>query len=132
MLVCTSDFSGPTSACSGFTDNDLNESRCLSFYFAWSIATTVALIIDSVDYDIAFNFLRMKVQLLLFSPNFSNFITGLIGYPFQIQQSVRVNPKLPNYPSPLPSPLVTTGSFSKPVSLFCKYVRLYTSFICGI
>ena len=81
-MVCTSDFSGPTSAHSGFTDNDLNEGRCLSFYFAWSIATTVVLIIGSVDYDIAFNFLRMKVQLLLISPNFSNFITGLIPTPW--------------------------------------------------
>ena len=62
--------------------NKLNESRCLSFYFAWSIATTVVLIVDSVDYDIAFNFLRMKVQLLLFSPNFSNFTTGLIPTPW--------------------------------------------------
>ena len=38
-----------------------------------------------------------------------------------------VNPQIPNYSFPNPSPMITATSFSKPVSLFlfCKYVHLY-------
>ena len=41
------------------------------------------------------------------------------------------NPKLPNYPLPHFSPLVTISSFSKSVSLFlfCKYIHLYNFFL---
>lgn len=46
---------------------------------AWSRATAVVSVVDSVDSGTAFTFSRKKTQLFLFSPNFSNFSAGFIS-----------------------------------------------------